>query len=131
MPDYNWSEPETSAPITFANQFGEVVLEPVTDFMPVSEISQDAVPEIDDVLLTIDQAEQVTLITENRRAYMSFCDAFSPRERNFFALKYSCRNRAAVCRVSIREFSTPGNVSAQEQIADMAPRTNGPLPVNH
>lgn len=129
MPNYNWSEPESNNPITYSNEFGEVVLEPVTEFMPVSEISRDAIPVIDEVLVTIDQAEQVTLITENRRAYMSFCFPFLAGDRNFYALKYSCQNRAAVCRINITRFETPGNVSAQEQIESMAPKTIGPLPV--
>jgi hypothetical protein len=129
MPNYNWSEPESNDAITYANEFGEVVLEPVTDFMPVSEISRESIPVIDEVLVTIEQAEQVTLVTENRRAYMSFCFPFLEGDKNFYALKYSCQSRAAVCRVTILRFSTPDNISAQDQIEAMAPKTSGPFPV--
>jgi ribosomal protein S1 len=129
MPNYNWSEPESNAPITYSNAFGEVVLEPVTGFMPVSEISREKVPEINAVLVSLDEAEQVTLVTENRRAYMSVCFPFLPEDKAAYALKYSCVNRASVCRVTIKRFQTPGNISAQEQIESMAPKTTGPLPV--
>ena len=122
MGNYHWSEPESHDPVTYANQFGEVTLVPVTDFMPVSEISRENLPEIDDVLVSLENAEQVTLITENRRVYMSICYPFLPEERAAYAVKYSCSNRAAVCRVSIQRFQTPGNVSAREQIESMAPK---------
>ena len=68
MPNYNWSEPESNDAITYSNGFGEVVLEPVTDFM-------------------------------------------------------------LVCRVTILRFSSPDNISAQDQIEAMAPKTSGPFAV--
>jgi len=129
MPNYDWAEPESREPVTYSNAFGEVIFEPVTDFMPVSEIDSKTMPEIIGVLMTVGEAEQITLITESRRAYMSVCFPFREGERNFFALKYSCRNRAAVCRVAIQSFKTARGVSAQEQIEEMAPRVVGPLPV--
>jgi hypothetical protein len=129
MRNYNWSEPELNTPVTYTNEFGEVILEPVTDYMHVSEIAHDKIPVIDDVLVSVDQAEQVTLITENCRVHMSFCFPFMPEDRAAYAVKYSCRNRAAVCRVTIKRFQTPGNRSAQEQIEAMAPKTTGPMPV--
>lgn len=130
MPNHNWSVPETSDPYTYANEFGEVIFTPVTDFMPVSDIDSNKIPEIEDVLISLDCAEQVTLITENRRGYMSVCFPFREEHQAAFAVQYSCQNRAAVCRVSIRRFETPGNVSAAEQIEKMAPKIYGPLPVD-
>jgi len=126
----NWSAPETLEPILHSNEFGEVVFEPVTDYMPVSEITVDNVPEINDVLVSIDCAEQVTLITENRRGCMSFLFPFPEGTDKFnFGLQYSCPSRAAVCRVTINRFQTPNGLSARQQIEDMAPKTIGPLPV--
>lgn len=104
----------------YSNKFGEVTLEPVTDFMPVSAISQDKTPETNTVLVSIEQAEQITLITENRRAYMSFCFPLQPEDKACFALQYSCPNRAVVCRMTIKDFKTPNNLSAQAQIEDKA-----------
>ena len=129
MPNLSWSEPETNYPIIYSNDFGEVILEPVTDFMPISEITREKIPIIKDVLVSIEQAEQVTLVTGNRRAYMSFCFPFLKGDKNFYALKYSCQNRAAVCRVNIKNFKTEGNISAQDQIEEMAPKTLGPMAV--
>lgn len=129
MRNYNWSEEETAGPFIYSNKFGVLELEPVTKFMPVSEINRDSVPEIEDVLVSIDDAEKVTLITENRRAYMSFCYPSLPEDRATFALKYSCRNRAAVCRINIKRFETAGNISAREQIESMAPKKIGPIPL--
>lgn len=34
------------APITYANEYGELVLTPVTEYMPVSGISVDKLPVI-------------------------------------------------------------------------------------
>jgi len=127
MPNYGWSEPESHEPLTYSNEFGEVLLEPVTDFMPVSEIDSRTLPAINNVLMTVEEAEQVNLITENRRACMSSCFPFREGDRNFFAVKYICRNRAAVCRCTIQRFATANGMSAQEQIEDMAPKVMGPL----
>lgn len=124
-----WSEPETDTVFTYSNNFGEVVLEAVTDYMPVSEITRDKVPQIEDVLVSVDCAVKVVLITDNRRMAMSFLWPFEGEERSTFAVKYSCSSRAAVCRVTIKSFQTPDGLSPREQIEDMAPRTCGPLPV--
>lgn len=127
MPDYNWSEPESNGPWTYANEFGECLLEPVTEFMHVDKINRETVSEIDTVLVSLGTAERVTLITENRRARMSFCFPFLPDEMTTFALKYSCPNRAAVCRVTIQRFQTPNSLSAQEQIESMAAKSGSYL----
>lgn len=130
MPNNNWSVPESSEPYIYSNEFGHVTFTPVTDFMPVSEIDSNKVPQIEDVLVSLDIAEQVTLITGNRRGYMSICFPFKPEEdKAAFAMQYSCRNRVAVCRISITKFKTPGNVSAKEQIESMAPKISGSLSV--
>ncbi|MBF4249473.1 hypothetical protein EA007_00310 [Vibrio anguillarum] len=131
MRNYTWSEPEDKEVYTYSNEFGELTLEPVTPFMPVSEISSDTIPEIQDVLVSLDCAEQVTLITGNARASMSVIFPFPNGTDIFsFALKYSCSNRAAVCRVSIQSFKTNEGIgSAQEQIEAMRPKCYGPLPV--
>lgn len=124
-----WSEPENNNLFTYSNQFGEVVLERVTDFMPVSEITREKVPQIEEVLVSVDCAEKVVLITENRRMAIAFLSPIGDVERSTYAVKYSCPSRAAVCRVTVKSFRTPGGLSAREQIEDMAPRTCGPLPV--
>jgi hypothetical protein len=129
MPNLKWSEPETNNPITYANEFGEVILEPVTDFMPISEITRDKLPIINDMLISMDQAEQVALITENRRAYINICFPLLPVDKAAFAIKYSSANRAAVCSVNIKNFKTRGNISAQAQIEELAPKQYGPMAV--
>jgi hypothetical protein len=126
--NYNWSAPELNEPYRYKNEFGEVVFTPVTDFMPIDDVLIEKIPAIRDVLVGIDEAEKITLVTENKRGMMSFCFPFNSDGKDFFGLQYSCRNRAAVCRVDIIHFSTPGNVSAQEQIESMAPKTSGPMP---
>ncbi|EKO3607099.1 hypothetical protein M6C35_002007 [Vibrio metschnikovii] len=131
MANSSWSEPENKASYSYANEFGELTLEPVTPFMPISEISSENIPEIKDVLVSLDCAEQVALITENARTSMSVIFPF-PNGTDIisFALKYSCSNRAAVCRVFIQSFKTNEGIgSAQEQIEAMRPKCYGPLPV--
>lgn len=128
MRNYNWSEPEVTTPFTYSNEFGEVVFEPITDYLPIGEIDSNKLPEIEEVLVSIDTAEQATLITGNRIALMSFTFPLRDDGKTCFGLKYSCRNRAAVCRVTVNHFQTPEGISAQEQIECLAPKTNGPLP---
>jgi hypothetical protein len=128
-PNYNWSEPETKGPFLYTNRFGEVELIPVTEFMPISEISRDKLDIVDEVSVSIDMAEKVVLITDNRRMSMSFHYPFQPEDRATYALKYSCSNRAAVCRVNLKSFKSEDGRTAQEQIEHMAPKISGPMPV--
>lgn len=125
----NWSEKEHSGPYTYSNEFGEVELTPVTDFMPVNQISSGKLPVITDHLVSLDTAEQVVLITENRRMTMSPTWPLGPVDKACYCVKYSCVNRGAVCKVNVKTFKTPGGISAQQQIENMAPKTMGPLPV--
>lgn len=117
--NFDWSEPELIEPYNYANEFGEVVFIPVTEFMPIGDISIDKVPVIREVLVSFDDAEKITLVTENRKGLMSFCFPFL-KGNTCYALQYSCSNRAAVCKVNILKFQTPGNISAKDQIEAMA-----------
>lgn len=130
MPNYNWFEPETNLPFTYSNEFGELTLEPVTDFMPVKDISRDKLSVINDVLVSLDIAEQTALITGLHRVSIEICLPLLQEEQSTYAVKYSSCNRAAVCKITIKRFTTPGNISAKEQIKFMAPKTIGPLALN-
>ena len=123
-----WSAPEVLEPYHYSNRFGEVTFTPVTDFMPIGDISIDKIPAIKDVLISMDDAEKVTLVTENRRGYVSFCFPFL-EGNTCFGLQYSCPNRAAVCRIDILESKTDNGMTAQEQIDLMAPKSYGPLSI--
>ena len=130
----SWSEPETKGPFIYENEFGKVILTPVTKFMEVKNISHKTIPEINNVAVSFDVAEQVTLITENRRHSMGIIwdteSGFSKdKNKCSYSIKYSCYNRAAICSITIERFETPGGVSAQEQIEDIAPKITGPLPI--
>lgn len=113
----HWEEPETLEPREYRNTFGAATLTPVTEFMPVREMRAEVVPV--GAFIAIDDAERLALITDNRRVGVS---CTWPLSDNFYALKYSCPSRAAVCRVEITEFRTPGGVSPAEQIENMRPR---------
>jgi hypothetical protein len=58
--------------IDFHNEYGHVVLTPVTSSKPVRDISRYLVPV--DCFVTLEQAEQVAAITENRRVQLCFPD---------------------------------------------------------
>jgi len=125
----NWSEEETQGPFFYSNNFGELTLEPVTPFMPISEICSKTIREIHDVLVSLDCAEQATLITENKGFAMSVVFPLPESTENFsFAIKYSSARRGAVCRVTINRFHTKSGLTAQEQIESMALKTIGPIP---
>jgi len=117
--NHQWAAIESRDPYLYSNEFGRVTLEPVTAFMPVSLISIDKLTEIKDVLLTLEEAEQVALITENKR--VSMCFSFSLKSnKSVCIVQYSSANRAAVCRVIFDGFNTSSGLSAQEQIKCMS-----------
>jgi hypothetical protein len=128
MGSRDWSAPESMEAYIHSNKFGKVIFTPITAFMSVNEILKDKVPEIEDVLISLDDAEKITLITENNRGYVSFCFPFL-EGNTCFALQYSCSSRAAVCKAEIVSFHTGNDNTAQEQINSMAPKISGPLPI--
>lgn len=130
MRDYNSSKSESNCATKYANEFGEVVLEPITRYMPISEISKENVPEVEEALFSMETAEKIALITENKMIQIALPYPIRSDERAAYLVKHSSTRRAAVCRVHIKSFQTPGNVSAQEQIESMAPKTIRPIPVD-
>lgn len=128
MRNYNSSKTESNCPTTYANEFGEVVLEPITRYMPVSEISKEKVPEIEEALFSMETAEIIALITENKMIQISLPFPIRNNEKAAYVVKHSTPAIAAVCRVHIKSFHTPGNLSAQDQIELMRPKLIGPVP---
>jgi hypothetical protein len=116
---HSWSEPEAIKPYVHSNNFGRAIFTPVSPFLPVSEITTGNLPIINDVLVSLDDAEKVTLITGNNRGVISICFPLLP-EKTCFGLQYSCPSRAAVCRIDIEQFHTNDNTTAETKIKQLA-----------
>lgn len=85
-----------------SNRFGSVRIEPVTDFMPIGQItSKDPAAEANGFDLTT--AEQIALITENRG--IQICFPF-PHTNQAFLVMHDSPTSAAICRVSVVEFTS-------------------------
>jgi hypothetical protein len=88
--------------ISYQNNYGTLVLEPVSEYRSVDGIRSDIVPE-NSRFYGIDVAEKVALITENRRIQIAFQ---MPLTRNSFGyiLHHDSPNTCAICRISSMEY---------------------------
>lgn len=61
---------------TYSNKYGTLVVEPITEVMPVKEVRLANFP--DDAKFDLDTAERVVLITENRRSQIVVASVHQP-----------------------------------------------------
>lgn len=94
--------------IVYKNRYGSIRLTPVSDYMPVRSISSKILPQ--GAAFSIETAEQIALITENRNIQISF---IPDNMRVCYVLHHNSTSVAAICQVSI-EFTSP--VSPQAEI---------------
>lgn len=101
----------------FCNEYGRLVLVPVTDDIPVSTISSPMVP--DECFFDLDTAEAVALITGNKGIQI----AFNHRERpvRAYVMHHSSSSVARVCRIEQIVFNGNGR-SAREIITESVRR---------
>jgi hypothetical protein len=98
--------------ITFANKYGQVELKPVTAYMPVNQINSKMLPS--GCTFSIDTAEQIALITDNKHLQMSFIPG---NMRVCYIMHHDSASVAAVCEVSSLIFV---GTNATEEIARLA-----------
>jgi len=109
-----WTFEYTSQPIDYANRYGRLTLVLTTDFVPVSSIHGRDLP--DEVRFRgFDTAEQIALITDNRRLQIAFVHPLSAEIG--FVIVHNSPSTAAVARIDRLEYTGP---NAQNEIARLA-----------
>lgn len=107
------------APITYANEYGELVLTPVTEYMPVSGISVDKLPVILQHMFSLEDAEAIGLITENRKVQLStpyLLQKGHPRKTDAYIIHHLSPSVACVCKAEIKTSIIESGLSAQVEI---------------
>lgn len=104
MRDWEVSEVQTK----WSNEFGSLVVEPVTGVMQVSSIFGKDLE--DGVKFDVGTAEKIALITENRR-----CQIGVQRDWKCYLIVHTSPNTAAVVKVVSLEYT--GKLSPSEEIA--------------
>ncbi len=82
----------------YENHYGTVELEPVTDYMPIADISYHLTAAQDNAF-SLEMAEQVALITENRGIQIAF-PVISGKYTCAYVVLHQGANHAAICRVT-------------------------------
>lgn len=95
--------------INFSNKYGTLQLKPVSDYMPVRDISHKIVPI--GCAFTIATAEQIALITENRMIQVSM---IPNNIRVCYVIHHSSTSIAAICEIVSINFTWP--IDAQTEI---------------
>jgi len=108
----------------YENKFGTLIVEPVTDYQPVSSIKGADVPE--DCFFGMETAEEIVLITDNRMSQVAFVSLLgTPLNFNqAYLIIHESANSACVVRVVSIEYK--GKHNPQREI-DMAKKTLIPL----
>lgn len=105
--------------ITYKNLYGELDLIPITHYQPLSNISLAKMPEIDSVLISLEEAEQVTLITESKDIQVAF--PCLTTDRTAYVIHHQSANVACVCKVTIASYHSPSGLSPESQIKALRP----------
>ncbi|MCF2902480.1 hypothetical protein L1267_19090 [Pseudoalteromonas sp. OFAV1] len=107
----------------FSNQYGKVILTPVTEFMPVSRISYEKITQVADNLQSITDLEKVALITENK--YTQSCFPMALNFKHGYVVLHNKKNmrQACVCSVKIESFNIPSGRLPHEEIESLKPST--------
>lgn len=92
-------------PICFNNQYGKATLTPVTDTLPLSEVSFAKMPAlVRQVRLTVEQAEQLALISENKD--IQIC--FNMHEKLHYVVFHVTANTVWLCQANIDYIGVDG-----------------------
>ena len=103
--------------IKFKNKYGFVELTPITDYMPVLGMSQ--LPIVNDYLFSMEDAEKLALITDNRMVQVSFpflCQKDHPKQNQGYIVHHQSASVACVCKVDIVYLGSENNNSPQQEI---------------
>ena len=103
--------------IKIENEYGSVVLTPVTDYMPISMVSATKLPIVNDHLFTMEDGEAIALITDNRMVQISFpfnSDKEHPNRWSGYLMHHQSASVVCVCKVKV--IYIENGLSAQQDI---------------
>lgn len=108
-----------STPITYENKYGSVTLTPVTDYMNISEVSANKLPVIQEHTFSMEDAERIALITDNRSIQISFpwiLEQGHPRRNDAYVVHHQSPSTVCLCHVELNymEEVAGGRTPAQE-----------------
>jgi hypothetical protein len=84
--------------MNYRNKYGQATLTPVTDVLHISAISASKMPGlISQVQLSIEEAEQLALITENRHIQITY----SMETKQFYVVHHVTANTVQLCQATI------------------------------
>lgn len=107
--------------ITFTNKYGNLELQPVTAFQPVGVYRFEDVPA--DCLMTMEQAEQIALITDNR--HIQLCFKIGHLDKPYIVV-HNTGSTAALAKISSLNFVD--KIVAQDEIKRLRTWC---YPINH
>lgn len=87
--------------VRFANRFGVAEITPVTESMPIGDIRKTHPMALANTF-DIETAEQIALITENRR--IQICPRFDPMDGMAYLVLHDSPSSASICSVKVLEF---------------------------
>lgn len=109
----------------YKNEYGELTIEPVTDYVPISTVSFQKTPEVRENLFDINTAEKVALITENRGIQVCFPLLAGRGPNNAYVVIHKDASTVAVGKVTLNDFQC--ELSAGEEINRLARTTFPPV----
>lgn len=87
---------------TIKNKYGELAYSEVSEYMPISQISWEKVPE--DCFTNLDDLEKIALITENKE--IQPCVSMVGGALLCYFLRHSSSSIAAICKLELMNFSS-------------------------
>ncbi len=111
--------------LNFENEYGSLIVEPVSEIMPVKDIRCKNYDE--SIKFDLDTAEKITLITENRRCQIAF-SKWAETGNYGMLLIHTSTSTAMVVKIKTLDYKGPE--SAAGEIERLAPITIGPIPLN-
>ncbi len=96
--------------INYQNKYGKATLTPVSEVLRVSEVSYAKMPKlIEQVKLSIDQAEKLALITENNKIQI----AFPMGKKLCYVLHHLTPSTVQICSVEMDYIEVQGMTPAE------------------
>jgi hypothetical protein len=101
----------------YENEYGKLVLELITPYQHISKIHSKEVP--DDCFFDLDTAEQIVLITDNKKSQVAFTEW--TKNAKGYLIVHESPSSACVVRIIEMQYNGP---EAQEEIERLIPRSD-------
>lgn len=107
--------------VVYTNRYGTVKFRPVTEYMPVKNISFDKLRLPETILFDIDTAEKIVLITDNRNSQISFPPSKGEKNqlKKAYFIHHSSTSVAAACELVSIDFISDINPTEEIKLHAM------------